>query len=175
VTASLKLNGTDVPVCEIDASNYKTWSDQTNYQDTARSILNTSGAVVLLPRAPLAVGNYTVDITVNNTPYRWSFIVATPIMLTYTGDDPNKIIAGKPVHGQWTATGGHGGPYTFDTDNPGFPPGLSLSREGVFSGTFTMEWGVAWIGHVWAKDPTGQTSASLLWGLTTLGSRQVLR
>jgi hypothetical protein len=68
VTASLTRDSTSIPCCEMDGSNY----NDNNY----RSILDMRGAVVLLPRDPLAAGNYTATITVGTQPYTWSFGVA---------------------------------------------------------------------------------------------------
>ena len=63
-----------------------------------------------------------------------------PMSLGYEG--PTEIIATEPervrdgdnILGKWTARGEGGGPYNFVVDPP-LPWNLTLSREGVFSGT----------------------------------------
>lgn len=83
VASSLTLNGTPVTVCGMDETNYT--NGDPNWQALGRRILQMRGAVVLLPRAPLANGTYTVAITVSNRNYSWSFTVGTattPITLS---------------------------------------------------------------------------------------------
>jgi hypothetical protein len=167
VTNSLKLNGTPVPICEMDGTNYTANPSQSAWQGIARSILDTRGAVVLLPRDPLANGTYTVEITVNGKPYNWSFTVGTataPISLSYTG--PTNIVAGQAVQGQWTATGGRGGPYTFATTIP-LPGGLSLSRDGILNGRARGSgiYSYAAQGFTTATDSAGQTSSQIQWSI----------
>jgi hypothetical protein len=40
--------------------------------------LEFMGAAVIVPRSPLAAGHYTVSLTADSKPYRWSFTVAPP-------------------------------------------------------------------------------------------------
>jgi hypothetical protein len=88
----------------------------------------------------------------------------TPIILSYTG--PTEIIAGRRVEGQWTATGGHGGPYAFAT-NTSLPAGLSLSPEGVFTGIASISdpgspYSMTWR-DITATDCAGQRSSPTRW------------
>lgn len=110
VTAySLMQGSTALTACEIDEFTYTNAQDAQG-QSWGRSVLAGQGIVVLLPQQPLAPGNYSASITVNGMNYTWSFIVGTvtsPLTLTYSG--PETIIAGQPVNGSWTASGGSGG------------------------------------------------------------------
>ncbi|HUN58895.1 MAG TPA: CAP domain-containing protein, partial [Candidatus Binataceae bacterium] len=45
-------------------------------QERGRHILVNLGAVVVVPREPLEPGRYTVALTVNDQPYRWSFTIS---------------------------------------------------------------------------------------------------
>ena len=110
MTSSLRREtGTEtttlVPVCEIDGSNY-THPDPA-LQALGRIILAARGAVVLLPMDPLAIGNYVVEITVNNQLYTWQFEVGTTISITVDSIGiPDKLYVGQTVQGQWMARGG---------------------------------------------------------------------
>lgn len=66
VTASsFTGNGVALPHCVIDSSNA-----------TLAPYLSSRGGAILIPRAPLVSGErYTVSMTVNGTPYTWSFTV----------------------------------------------------------------------------------------------------
>ena len=112
VTSSLRRETgiettTLVPVCEIDGSNY-THPDPA-LQALGRMILAARGAVVLLPVDPLAIGNYVVEITVNNQLYTWQFEVGTTISITvdsigipdklYVGADCSRAMDG--LGGKW--------------------------------------------------------------------------
>jgi hypothetical protein len=132
VTSSLLLNGAPIPFCEIDGNNY-TNPDPT-YQLIGRGVLSSYNAVVLLPRDPLVPGTYTAAITVNGLLYPWTFYVQSPdapIALSYAG--PRQIGVGQSFQGEWTATGGNGGPYVFSTPNA-LPTGVTLSPTGVLGG-----------------------------------------
>jgi hypothetical protein len=89
VQSSLKRDGIDVDFCEMDASNYTTWPTESKWQDLARNILGSRGAIVLLPKDPLVNGTYTVSITQGGprvpgqVEYAWSFTVDSAAMWTY--------------------------------------------------------------------------------------------
>lgn len=72
---SLEDNGVEVESCEIDAANYS--NPDGYFQPMLRSFLSATGAVMLIPREPLKPGHtYTVKITADSQPYKWSFSVA---------------------------------------------------------------------------------------------------
>jgi uncharacterized protein YkwD len=74
---SLKLDGpTPVPIeaCGIDGATYV--SPDPEAQRRGRATLTAFGAVIVVPRAPLAPGRYTVAITADGEPYSWSFVIA---------------------------------------------------------------------------------------------------
>jgi hypothetical protein len=79
--------------------------------------------------------------------------------LSYAG--PTEIIAGGNIQGAWTATGENGPPFTFTADEA-LPQGLSLSPEGIFSGS-TNSAPMEWKGNVTATDRTGKKSAPVAW------------
>lgn len=59
--------------CGFDASSYVNSSSAD--QSRAREILSELGAVVVIPREPLAPGDYTVEMTVNGHSYTWQFSI----------------------------------------------------------------------------------------------------
>lgn len=59
--------------CGFDASSYVNSSSAD--QSRAREIMSELGAVVVIPRGPLASGEYTVEMTVNGRSYTWQFSV----------------------------------------------------------------------------------------------------
>lgn len=68
--------GTDrqtLEACGFDASSYV--NSGSADQSRARDILSELGAVVVIPRGPLAPGDYTVEMTVNGRSYTWQFSV----------------------------------------------------------------------------------------------------
>ncbi len=72
---SLSENGNVVPSCAYDARGYR--NSIPNAQEYGRWALRNSGAVVLIPRAPLESGaRYSVSITARGHVYAWSFRVA---------------------------------------------------------------------------------------------------
>jgi uncharacterized protein YkwD len=70
---SLKLNGSPIESCGIDSTTYVNPDPQA--EQRGRDILNAFGAVVVVPRAPLAPGKYDVSITADGQPYSWSFTI----------------------------------------------------------------------------------------------------
>ncbi len=78
VTASsfAPVGGAPLEHCVFDAKSY-TYPDPA-WQSTARSILRSRSAVVLIPRAPLTAGQtYRVSLTNSGTTYTWSFSVSS--------------------------------------------------------------------------------------------------
>ena len=71
---ALTLDGSAVEACGIDSLSYV--NPDAESQRRAREILNAFGAVVVVPRDPLAPGKYDVAITADGKPYRWSFTIA---------------------------------------------------------------------------------------------------
>lgn len=59
--------------CGFDAFTYVNPGSQD--QASATGSLNELGGVVVIPREPLAPGNYTVEMTVNGRSYTWRFTV----------------------------------------------------------------------------------------------------
>jgi uncharacterized protein YkwD len=70
---SLKLDGSPIEACGIDSATYV--NPEPEGQRRARDILNAFGAVVVVPRSPLAPGKYDVSITADGKPYSWSFTI----------------------------------------------------------------------------------------------------
>jgi uncharacterized protein YkwD len=68
-------NDTSIESCGYGSSDYS--NPDANLQELGRGILKTSGAVVVVPRAPLDKGaKYAVSVTVNGTVYAWRFSIA---------------------------------------------------------------------------------------------------
>ena len=71
---SLTRNGQAIESCAFDAYSYS--NSDPNAQEYGRWALRSSGAVVLIPRAPLEPGGqYSVSIAALGHPYAWSFRV----------------------------------------------------------------------------------------------------
>jgi hypothetical protein len=73
---SLARNGpppAPVEVCGIDAHNYANPDAAT--QSVGRELLHEYGAVIIIPRQPLAAGRYTATVTSGGQPHTWSFSV----------------------------------------------------------------------------------------------------
>ena len=75
VTASsFSQDGTPLDRCIYDETTYQ--NPDANAQSLSRAILDSRGAVVLMPRAPLSGGaSYTVGITHSGVAHQWSFTV----------------------------------------------------------------------------------------------------
>ncbi|HJU29472.1 MAG TPA: FHA domain-containing protein [Candidatus Binataceae bacterium] len=69
-------DGSALDVCAFDAATYT--NPDPAQQARGRSVLSMFGAVVMIPRAPLAPGAYTVSITADGRPYEWSFTAPEP-------------------------------------------------------------------------------------------------
>lgn len=79
VSASSFMRGpTVLEHCTFTEATYT--NPNNSYQSLGRSVLNARDAVVLIPRAPLSVGqSYTVSLTVNGQTYTWTFhVVSAP-------------------------------------------------------------------------------------------------
>jgi hypothetical protein len=114
-------NGASLAHCVIDSTNPSVGSN-----------LTSRGAVVVIPQQPLVAGvRYVVALTVNGTPYTWSFTVgalvaanSTPIALAgdFNGDGKTDIAKFDPSTGQWMVGISTGTSFTFalwTTWNPG--------------------------------------------------------
>ncbi len=74
-SAKLTTNQQPVESCAFDASNYR--GDDETQTETGRSILESDGAIVLIPRARLHSGSsYEVSIVADGKLYQWKFRVA---------------------------------------------------------------------------------------------------
>jgi uncharacterized protein YkwD len=78
---SLYLGDEPLEHCVFDETNFTHETDPAYpaQQNSGRLILNVQDAIVMLPQAPLLVGQtYTVSFTVNDIVYEWSFSVIPP-------------------------------------------------------------------------------------------------
>jgi hypothetical protein len=101
-------NGVALNHCVIDSSN-----------SAASSYLYARGGVILVPQQPLQNGvRYVVALTVNGTPYTWSFTVG-PFFASVTGVAPN--------------AGPLGGGTTVTITGAGFGNGVTGVRFGLTS------------------------------------------
>ncbi len=74
---SLTTNGVPVEYCSFDGTSYT--NPDSSSQSLSREILAARGAMVIIPRWPLAPGTtYTVSVAVNGKTMAWSFTVASP-------------------------------------------------------------------------------------------------
>ncbi len=72
---SITDSGTPVEACGFDATNYA--NPNGLFQRTGRRIMQSFGAVIIMPREPLTPGHtYAVTVNADSTEYRWSFSVA---------------------------------------------------------------------------------------------------
>jgi pSer/pThr/pTyr-binding forkhead associated (FHA) protein len=70
---ALTLNGASVEACGFDSNTYS--SPDPAIQDRGRLGLKDFGGVVLIPRASLAPGTYSVSIATADHTYTWSFTI----------------------------------------------------------------------------------------------------
>ncbi|MGB9382008.1 FHA domain-containing protein [Candidatus Binatus sp.] len=79
---SLTEDGKPIEYCAFDAPGYR--NPNATAQEYGRWSLRASGAVVIVPRAPLQPGSlYAVSITTNDTTYAWSFTAAEAQTTTF--------------------------------------------------------------------------------------------
>jgi uncharacterized protein YkwD len=72
---SFTRDGQKLEACGIDASSYR--NPDVDERSRVVTVLGNAGAVVIVPRLPLAPGaRYQVSATVNGRQYKWSFTVA---------------------------------------------------------------------------------------------------
>jgi hypothetical protein len=75
VTAhSFRLGAASLPHCIFGETDYA--NSIASLQSLGRALLNASDAVVLIPKAPLTAGQYTVSITASGQTVTWTFTVA---------------------------------------------------------------------------------------------------
>ncbi|MFN8534342.1 MAG: CAP domain-containing protein [Dehalococcoidia bacterium] len=75
VTTSFSSAGTPLEHCWFDGQTYA--NANATQQSLARSILSSRNALVLIPRQPLEIGkSYSVNVTIDGTPYSWTFSAA---------------------------------------------------------------------------------------------------
>jgi len=80
---SLTEDGKPIEYCAFDAPSYR--NPNPTAQEYGRWNLRNSGAIVLVPRAPLQPGShYQVSITTNEVTYQWSFTVAQTSDTTFS-------------------------------------------------------------------------------------------
>jgi len=71
--ATLTRGGAPLETCAFDAASYVNPAPAD--QDRARNILSGFGTIVLIPRAPLTPGTYSVSISTAARTYAWSFTI----------------------------------------------------------------------------------------------------
>jgi len=75
LSSATLTRGDDAPLetCAFDAATYV--NPTPGDKDRAQDILRGFGTIVLIPRAPLAPGTYSVSITTADRTYAWSFTI----------------------------------------------------------------------------------------------------
>jgi hypothetical protein len=71
---SLTHDGTELDSCVITKASYKAHAD--NDTNLGQTMLNRFGAILIVPRTPLAPGLYHASVTADSKQYSWSFTVA---------------------------------------------------------------------------------------------------
>ena len=158
---SFSANGVALNHCVIDSS-----------ASAVSSYLYTRGAVILVPQLPLQTGvTYSVSLTVNGTPYSWSFTVGnfsacTAVTESVTPAPPQ--LAGASVKFTANATGCPHPQYQFWV----LPPGSHTWQiVQPFSTSNTFTWNTSglaagsYLYTVWARD-TGSPGACSYLGCT---------
>jgi hypothetical protein len=143
-------NGVALAHCVIDSSN-----------SGVSSYLYTRGGVILVPQQPLQVGvRYVVALTVNGTPYTWSFTVGNFIAcaaVSVAAAPPSQATAGTTVAFTASASGcpNPNPVYEFWTLAPG---ASSWTLAQAYSTTATFTWNTTGKAagvydlSVWARD-----------------------
>lgn len=72
--SSLQRAGSSLEHCVYTEGTYTNPGDAAG-QSLGRTVLGQRDAVILIPRAPLADGDYDVSMTVSGTTYSWSFTI----------------------------------------------------------------------------------------------------
>lgn len=95
----------DGSLCVVDQNTYQTTDPV--YGPTGLQILQADHAVLLIPRAPLATGTYSVDITQSGQPdIRWSFNADAPVPVNVWAPQAGGWYeVGQPLtafNGDWT-------------------------------------------------------------------------
>ena len=79
--SSITRNGVPLEHCVFTGANYS--NPDPVAQQSGRSILNSRGGVVVLPRRPLPAGStYVASVTANGQQYVWSFAISAPAIQT---------------------------------------------------------------------------------------------
>ena len=152
-------NGVALNHCVIDSSN-----------SAVSSYLYTRGGVILVPQQPLQNGvKYVVALTVNGTPYTWSFTVGNftaCTSVTATATPSSQSMPGTAVTFTGVASGCPTPRYEFWV----LPPGSSTwTVAQAYSSNATFVWNTTGLAigtyrfSVWARDvtSTGAISTSL--------------
>jgi hypothetical protein len=74
---SVSRDGVEIETCLITAASYNGHNDDET--EIGKWGLKRTGAAIILPREPLASGNYKVALKEADKPYEWSFTVAAPV------------------------------------------------------------------------------------------------
>jgi hypothetical protein len=74
-SASLTRAGASLEICTYTEATYT--NPDASQQSLGRSVLGSRDAVIMIPRAPLTAGSYTVSMTVSGNTYTWSFTITT--------------------------------------------------------------------------------------------------
>jgi len=147
--SNYQLAGNGVPLysCVIDSSNA-----------ALGSYLYTRGAVIVIPQLPLQSGvRYTMSLTVNGTPYAWSFTVgnfSACTSVTETAAPPAPSAPGTTVTFTASASGCAHPLYQFWN----LAPGRSWQIMQAYSTSATFAWSTAglpignYLYTVWARD-----------------------
>ena len=152
-------NGVALNHCVIDSSN-----------SAVSSYLYTRGGVILVPQQPLQNGvKYVVALTVNGTPYTWSFTVGNftaCTSVTATAVPSSSSMPGTPVSLTGSALGCPNPRYEFWVLAPG---SSAWTVAQAYSSSATFNWNTTGLAigtyhfSVWARDSssTGAIGSSL--------------
>ncbi|MGY3592941.1 hypothetical protein ACVIGB_000972 [Bradyrhizobium sp. USDA 4341] len=109
------------------------------------SLVKTSQAQASITGVPTYIGTYSplqvrvtdsVGHTADSNPFTITIVPVDGPPLTIAGSPPSRADIGTPYSANFTANGGSGG-YIFDIASGSLPLGLTLSSDGILSGTPT--------------------------------------
>lgn len=148
-SSSLTAGGGVLEHCVFDQTSYT--NPDLALQTDGRSILQARNAIVMIPRAPLPIGQtYIVTIVANGSARTWSFAIRSSSVLLVPAS-PNSLTAtslGTSVTLRWNAPAGSATPATYIIE-AGLTPGTAnlanfstgntattFSTTGVGAGTY---------------------------------------
>ena len=110
---ALWRGGYQFEACLFDETNYM--HPDPNAQARGRAILDAQDAIVMIPKAPLAVGsNYTAQVWVNGELVEWSFTAVSPPQIEVQPLEPAEFVNWYV----WRAVDLEWGGQTHDLNNP---------------------------------------------------------